>query len=134
MNNSSAQQDLKDLKKLHHILKEVFPVPFTKTKRFGWSTMFTILPGGSTVTFFMRSKYIFTAHRHKMPRNVKNEMYRKMFMDWILGAPPIIGSVITYFYNADGKIYTAITNELQNKTQLDSEPVINSIEPASVGT
>lgn len=114
--DNALQQMEKDKQKLtrtHYLLKKLWNIPFTNGKhKFGISDLFNILPGGSTVTFFARSQYIIIASRNNLPREIQKDMYAKMVINWILGIPPIIGTVVCWFYDADGKIYVSITNEL----------------------
>lgn len=108
-----VEKDKQKLTRTHHFLKKLWNIPFTNGKhKFGVSDLFNILPGGSTVTFFARSQYIIIASRNKLPENVQKDMYIKLFINWFLGIPPVLGTIICWFYDADGKIYVSITNEL----------------------
>jgi len=107
-----AINDKHRLEYVHHILKEIWNVPFTKSKKYGLSALLTILPGGSTISLFIKIQYILIAHRNKFDKKIKHFLYKQLFIDWMLGIPPVIGTILTWLYNADGKIFQKLSTEL----------------------
>lgn len=111
--NTSQQTDKQLLDKTHHLLSELYPIPLTEKKhKLGLSAILAFFPLGSTVSLFSKASYIIVAHKNNLSKKIKMKMYKEFFMGWLLGSIPIIGSITTWYYNADGKIYKMLSQEL----------------------
>jgi hypothetical protein len=93
------------LENIHHTLNSLWNIPYTNGKhKFGLSALFMLLPGGSTVNLLVKGQYVLIAHRNKAGKIIKFRLAKRLFLDWLLGLPPVLGSVLTWFYKADDKI------------------------------
>lgn len=93
------------VEKLNRVMSHLWDVPYTNGKhQFGLSALFMLLPGGSTVSFCVKSQYVILAWKKKAGYWVKVRIIYRLFLDWLLGLPPVLGSILTHFYKADEKI------------------------------
>jgi len=94
------------LDNVHHYMGKLYPIPYTNGKhKFGLSALFMLLPGGSTVSFLVKTQYMYIAYRNRASCRKKLRIFLRLLLDWLLGVIPIIGSVLAWFYKADDKIY-----------------------------
>lgn len=106
--------DKQRLEKVHHFLSDLWDIPLIKkltgkNKRCGVSTLFVLLPGGSTVALIAKAQFILVAHRNNIPKAV---IYERLLIDWLLGVPPVLGSILTWLYGADDKIFYYLDDKL----------------------
>lgn len=116
MKATAVAKDKVRLETVHHYAGDLFDVPFTKSgkHRFGLSALLAFIPGGSTVSLSIKLQYLFIAQRNKMPAATKAFVCKELFIDWLLGVPPILGTLLTWLYKADKKIYTELVEKLQS--------------------
>ena len=101
--------DRERLEKIHHLMKELWRIRIDKfnlkNHRFGLSVLLDVVPGGSTVSLLLKLQYIHLARRYNLRRSDMYRLYKLLFFDWLLGIPSILGSILTWKYNADEKIF-----------------------------
>ena len=97
-----AQADLQKLERMYNWLHHCFPIPKT-SKRFGFSSVFTLIPFGSTITLCMNGYLIKKCSEHDLPSRLTHKILRHCIVSWLLGLPPIVGVLFVALYRADAK-------------------------------
>ena len=123
MSNSikpDLEDDLEKLEKVHHVIDRLWKVPKTKDKKIGLGILLPILPFGSTISFFIKFQYILIANKNKFSKSQKQNIYKYLIVDWVLGFPPVLGSVLTFLYKGNKKTYELVKAELQQKLSVEN--------------
>lgn len=93
MNNRDRHRDIQRLRRIAHWLDDRFRVPGTNV-RFGLDSIIGLLPGvGDSVSALWGAYFIGRAHKLGMPMSLKSKMAMNVFIDFLVGAIPIVGDL-----------------------------------------
>jgi len=103
------------LDKLEHLLDRAFRLPGTD-RRFGLDGLIGLIPGvGDTATAVISGAFILAAWRRGARRRTMARMAGNIFLDWAVGAIPLVGDLFDFGFKANTRNLRILREEGRRK-------------------
>ncbi len=97
----SHAEKLAHIERLADLMDSRFRIPGTR-RSFGLDPIIGLLPGiGDTITVAISLYIVKIAHELGAPHHLKARMGLNIFIDWLIGLPPLIGDIFDIGWQAN---------------------------------